>query len=447
LQVELRRAFWRRFAGALAPIGLLALSVFPAAAQTPTGFAGNLSPLYQGILGRPSDLNNTLQYAAAASADDIESAIGTYEQLLFYNPTLSRLRFELGVLYFRLGSYEMARSYLQTALQMRDITPDLSERAQDLIEIIDKKLQVDQFTGYAQTGIAYQTNPGAGPGAQPVLASGRAFNSNFFAKPDWNWFGAFGLDYVHDFENQNGDTFEASAVGYDAQEFRLHQFDVGVLELRAGPRFGIPTGDPKTSLSIKPYLVATGALLADAPYYGGLGGGLTLHTNLRNVALDPYAEIVQQSFRSSSLYPLASGLSGTLSTYGLKASGPVANSLSFQSRLGFGHASDHYGPYSYDVYAADLWLPWNFSFPGDGRVWTLIPSAGVSRWLYAAPDPNIDPTQTPRTTEWRVGLGLEIPLWRHLVLGTLVQYRADQSNIPAFTMHDLSVSAGPSFKF
>ncbi len=447
MQIEPRRASWRRFAGALAPIGLLVLSALSAAAQTPSDFAGNPSPLFQGILSRPSDLNNTLQYAAGASADDIESAIGTYEQLLFYNPKLSRVRFELGVLYFRLGSYEMARSYFQSALRMSDITPDLSERAQDLIAIIDKKLQVDQFTGYVQTGLAYQTNPGAGPGAQTVLASRRFFDDNFFSKPDWNWFGAFGLNYVHDFENQNGDTFEASAVGYDAQEFRLHQFDVGVLELRAGPRFGIPTGDPKTSLSIKPYLIATGALLADTPYYGGLGGGLTLHTNLGKVALDPYAEFVQQSFRNSSFYPLASGLSGTLSTYGLQASGPVSNGLAWQSRLAFGHASDHYGPYSYDVYAADLWLPWTFSLPGDGRLWTLIPSAGVSRWLYAAPDPNIDPTITPRSTEWRVGLGLDIPIWKQVVIGTLVQYRADQSNVSAFTMRDLSVSAGPTFKF
>ena len=97
------------------------------------------------------------------------------------------------------------------------------------------------------------------------------------------------------------------------------------MELRAGPRFrAFRPADPKTSLSIKPYLIATGALLADAPYYGGLGGGLTLHTNVGNVALDPYAEFVQQSFRNSSFYPLASGLSGTLSTYGLQASGPVA---------------------------------------------------------------------------------------------------------------------------
>ena len=447
MRIEVRRAFCSGCAGALALLVSLVLLVFSASAQTSSDFAGNLSPLYQGILSRPSDLNNTLQYAANASADDIESAIGTYEQLLFYNPTLSRVRFELGVLYFRLGSYEMARSYFQSALQMRDITPDLQERAEDLLETVDKKLQVDQFTGYAQTGIAYQTNPGAASGPQTHFGSGEKFSSNFPVQPDWNWFGSFGVNYVHDFEDQNGDTFEASAVGYDAQEFRLHQFDIGVLEFRAGPRFGIPTGNPNISLSIKPYLVATGALLADAPYYGGLGGGLTLHTNVGDVALDPYAELVQQSFRNSSFYPLASGFSGTLQTYGLQASGPVASGLSWQSRLGFGRASDNFAPFSYDVYAADLWLPWNFSFPGDGRVWTLIPSAGVSRWVYAAPDPFIDPNTTPRTTEWRVGLGLEIPLWRHIELGTLVQYRADQSNVAAFTMHDLQVSAGPTFKF
>jgi len=447
LQIKTWRALCRRCAGALAPIALYVLLPVSAFSQTPADFAGNLGPLYQGILARPSDLNNTLQYAASASADDIESAIGTYEQLLFYNPKLSRVRFELGVLYFRLGSYEMARSYLQSALRMPDITADLQERVEDLIAIIDKKLQVDQFTGYVQSGLAYQSNPGAGPGSQTVLASGRAFDHRFFSQSDWNWFGAFGLNYVHDFETQNGDTFEASAIGYDAQEFRLHQFDVGLVELRAGPRFGIPTGDPKTSLSIKPYLIATGALLADTPYYGGLGGGLTVHTNVGHVALDPYVEIVQQSFRNSSFYPLASGFSGTLSTYGLQASGPIASGLGFQSRLGFGHASDNYNPYSYDVYAADIWLPWNFSFPGDGRLWTLIPTAGVSRWLYAAPDPTIDPNTTPRTTEWRLGLGLEIPLWRQVVLGTLVQYRADQSNVAAFTMHNLSVSAGPTFKF
>jgi hypothetical protein len=38
---------------------------------------------------------------------------------------------------------------------------------------------------------------------------------------------------VHDFQTQTGETLEASVIAYDAQQFSLHQFDIGLLELRA----------------------------------------------------------------------------------------------------------------------------------------------------------------------------------------------------------------------
>lgn len=434
------------FAVALAPIGLFGLGAGSIFAQTSADFSGTLNPLFLANLAQPSDISNALQYAASASVGDIESAIGTYEQLLFYNPTLSKIRFELGVLYYRLGSYEMARGYFKSALEQQDCTPELRRRMEDLLVDVDKQLLADRFTGFVQTGLGYQTNPGGGPGPQTVLASGRSFDSRFFAKGDGNWFGAFALNYVHDFENQRGDTFEATVQGYDAQQFSLHQFDVGTIELRAGPRFVLTPGSPY-AVSIKPYVVATGALLADTAYSGGIGGGMTLHATLGNVAIDPFAEMVQQSFRNSSFYPLASNLSGPLTTIGLQASGPVASGLSWQTRGAFAHSSASFGPDSYDAYAADLWLPWNFSPLGDGRMWTLTPIAGLTHWQYSAPDPNIDPLTTPRTTEWRVGLGLDVPIWSKVYMSTLVQYRADTSNIPAFTMHDLSISGGPTFKF
>jgi hypothetical protein len=447
LKVDAKRAFRTRFAGALAPLVLLAVSGLPASAQTTSGLANDLNPLFQGILTRPSNLNNTVQYAAgAAQAGDTESAISTYEQLVFYNPNLSRTRFELGVLYFRLGSYEMARGYFKSALEKRDITPDLQQRAEEYLAIIDKKLLPDQFSGYAQTGLRYQSNAAAGPGAQTVLASGRTFDNRFFSRPDWNWFGAFGVNYVHDFGTQNSDTFEASILGYDAQQFRLHQFDIGLMEVRAGPRFGIFT-DSASGMSIKPYAIATGALLADAPYYGGAGGGVTVHANIGNVALDPYVEVVRQTYRNSMFYPLASDLNGTLTTYALQASGPIYSGLTWNSRLAYAHASAAFGPLGYDSYAADFWLPWNFTIGADSRTWTLTPTAGVSRWLYNGPDPSIAPLITPRSTEWRVGLGLDVPVWKAIVLATLVQYRAEVSNVTAFSMHDLAVSAGPTLKF
>lgn len=445
LQLKARRAFWRRIAGAVAAIVLLSRAS-AAGAQPASDFAQSINPLFQGVLTRPANLNNAMQYAAGASqAGDIESAISTYEQLLFYNPKLSLTRYRLGVLYYELGSYDMARGYLQTALQMPDLTPELKQRIDELLDVVDKKLQPDQFSGFAQTGLRYQTNAALGPSPQARLASGSIFNSAFFAKPDWNWFGTFGLDYVHDFEDQTGTTFEASVLGYDAQQFTLHQFDIGLMEIRAGPRFALSPG-VADGITVKPYVVATGGLLADAPYFGGIGGGLTLHAGVRNVSLDPYAEVVRQSFVNSTLYPLASGMTGTLSTYGVRASGPIAPQWSWQTRVAYAHASDQFTFDSYDSYVADVWLPWTFS-PGSGPRWTLIPTIGITQWLYGAPDPGINPLITARATEWRVGLGLEMPLWGKFILAALVQYRADDSNVTAFDMHDLAVTAGPAIKF
>ena len=148
---------------------------------------------------------------------------------------------------------------------MPDVTPELRQKIEDLLALTDKKLLPDQFSGFAQTGLRYQSNASLGAGSQTVLASGGTLNSNFVARPDWNWFGTVGFNYVHDFQTQTGETFEASVIAYDAQQFSLHQFDIGLLEIRAGPRFALSPGDIN-GLTVKPYVVATGATLADAPY-------------------------------------------------------------------------------------------------------------------------------------------------------------------------------------
>jgi hypothetical protein len=447
LQVELRRGSGRSLAGALAPLALLGLQTISASAQTTTGFGGTLDPLFQDVLARPADINNTLQYASGSqAAGDIESAISAYEQLLFYNPKLSQTRFQLGVLYYQLGSYAMARGYLESALEMADITPELRQKAQDLIDLADKKLQVDQFSGFAQTGLRWQSNASQGPGPQAALATGGIFNNSFTARSDWNWFGTFGLNYVHDFQTQSGTTFEASMLGYDAQQFTVHQVDVGLLEIRAGPRFALSPGNVN-GVTFKPYVIGTGALLADTGYMAGYGGGLTVHAMAANVSLDPYAEYVQQSFRNSTFYPLASGMTGPLSTYGIVAGGPLISGLIWQTRAAYAHASDQSAFDSYNSFIADLWLPWSFSVPESTRPWTVIPSVGVTTWRYGAPDPNLNPLIAANVTEWRASIGLEVPIWQKFVLASLVQYRSDQSNVAVFAMHDLSVTAGPSIKF
>jgi hypothetical protein len=47
-----------------------------------------------------------------------------------------------------------------------------------------------------------------------------------------------------------------------------------------------------------------------------------MHFNWANVALDPYVELRPLDYHKSGLYPLASGLGGTLATFALQAAGP-----------------------------------------------------------------------------------------------------------------------------
>ncbi len=149
--------------GTIALLGIGVLPDAPARAQTTPGPFSE-DPLFQTMLSKPTNLDTTLRYAVnTEQTGDIEASIGALERLLFFNPKLSRVRFELGTLYFRLGSYEMARGYFQTVQTAADATPEMQQRAQEYLDAIEKKLQPDQLSGYAQTGFRYQTNATYGP--------------------------------------------------------------------------------------------------------------------------------------------------------------------------------------------------------------------------------------------------------------------------------------------
>ncbi len=163
-----QRAPLRLIAKVAGAAALLTAFTAAVAAQSGSDFLNNTDPLFAGVLTRPGNLDNTIQYAASSAAHgDIESAISAYEQLRFYNPKLAATRYQLAVLYYQLCSYAQARGYLQTALAMPDVTPELRQKIEDLLELVDKKLQPDQFSGFAQTGLRYQSNAAWAPDRRP----------------------------------------------------------------------------------------------------------------------------------------------------------------------------------------------------------------------------------------------------------------------------------------
>lgn len=102
---------------AAALAGLIA--AIPAAAQqaTPsTQTRAAYDAAFQETLRNPTDPPTLVRYAdLAVQVGDIEGAISALERLLLIDGDQPKVKLELGVLYYRLGPYEAARTYLESA--------------------------------------------------------------------------------------------------------------------------------------------------------------------------------------------------------------------------------------------------------------------------------------------------------------------------------------------
>lgn len=187
---------WRRLSQRfwlLAGLCAFGAAVSPACAQPAAASPSReqYEQLFLITLKNPSDLDASFKFAQVAAAlDEDEAAIGALERLLFYNPKLSRVRLELGVLYYKLKAYGQARVYFASAIEGDGVPEEVRARAQSFIQEIDRRDNPSQFSGYFQSGARYQSNVNAGPSSLNVRALGfdAVLNQQFGRRNDWNSF-------------------------------------------------------------------------------------------------------------------------------------------------------------------------------------------------------------------------------------------------------------------
>ena len=85
---------------------------------------------FQESLSNPADPPTLVRFAAAAvKVGDLEGAISALERLLLIDGDNPEVQLELGVLYFRLGSLEAAKTYLEGARTSPRASADTKTRA------------------------------------------------------------------------------------------------------------------------------------------------------------------------------------------------------------------------------------------------------------------------------------------------------------------------------
>ena len=95
---------------------------------------------FQQMLKDPGNLETVMAYAQAATkAGDYEAAVSAYEGMLVIDSNLPRVKLELGILYYRLKSYETSRTYLETALASPTLPADIRKPAELLLAKMPKQ--------------------------------------------------------------------------------------------------------------------------------------------------------------------------------------------------------------------------------------------------------------------------------------------------------------------
>lgn len=264
---------------ALMLVTALAIGSDRAAAQDESADLDALQKQYdaafQEIFKDPGNLDKSFQYAElAVKLGNFEAAISALERMLLINPNLPRVRLELGVLYFRLGSYQLAKSYLTRAIEVDNVPDEVRSRVGTYLAEVDKRLSRHQFSGSLFGGVRYQSNAIAGPTNSDVLVAGisSTLDDEFVTRSDGNIFAAGSFRHGHDLLTQGGTFIETNGTGFWSIQEDEKQLNLIYLSLQTGPRLRFLTEYLDNATS-RPYVVASIIWLGNDPYLHEVGLG------------------------------------------------------------------------------------------------------------------------------------------------------------------------------
>ncbi|MEO1490680.1 MAG: hypothetical protein AAFV19_00825 [Pseudomonadota bacterium] len=254
---------WRAATAACIALFLLALPGLSSAQSTggalttPSAISdlrAKQSALFAELLQRPDDLDLMFEYATLSiQLEDYEAAISTLERMLIYRQDLSRVRLELAVAYFSLGSYEASELYFDQVLADPETPETVRGRVNRYKEAIAARTKTSAFTGIASVGITYATNATLGPKDDQLVFLSEIFDVVEGAEED-----DFGLrvlvsaSHLYDLQQEDSDFWRTDVSAFALRYFDTDQGNVAFGRLRTGPRLSL--NSEQFGPKLRPYL-------------------------------------------------------------------------------------------------------------------------------------------------------------------------------------------------
>jgi hypothetical protein len=371
----------------------------PAAATTaqPSTVQGAMNAAFEETLRKPGDPATLVKYAAlAVKAGNIEGAISALERLLLIEGDQPRVKLELGVLYFRLGSYEAARGYLESAKASPRATNKIRKEADEFLADIERKTGRSHLSGELLAGIGYSTNANSGPsGAIQSFGANSVPTPNVSGQADFNAVVAASFSHRYDLGRQDNGTFESDMLLYGSRQFQVTSANVAIADLTLGPRTH-PFDGWAEPVSLKPFLTGRYASVDDMTNYWAWGAGVEAASKISSNASTTFTLLARRrEFVNNSDAPQNNQSSGN----------EAGLTWEFDFDLGDAWSASFIANYTrylaqtisenYTEVGVGGSVSYRFKDPIglNGRNWLATVSAGVQRASYDQADPSVNPSE------------------------------------------------------
>lgn len=406
--------------------------------------------LFQQMLGDPSNLELAFQYAALSEqVGDLEAAISTLERMLVFAPGLPRLQFELGVLYYRLGSWSTARSYFTTVTEQPMVPDDVRNQIGAYMGQIASREAGSHSFGEVGIGLRYQTNANAGPDSPFVDIGGIEFelDPGAMQAADTNGYVTARFHNSIDLASQ-GDRFEIDVAAYGAIYHEQDQLNTGVVDLSFGPNLNLAAiGIDNARLALHGDLSA--AILSGDPYVASAGFGADLISTLdARTRLTLKGKVRHDEYFDSEGRPSASDRSGQRYTGGARIDYVLTPDVALFMLLDTTRTATSVDYLSGWKIGASGGVIVSIDSPTGGREnWALTGTLGLEREVADANDPVHSLTDAEVKNTGFLSAGLIVPLAESFTLNSSVTYSVSDSNYDLSNYDNTAVSVGVSKRF
>ena len=447
---------------AAAAVCLVALGA-PAWAQTNSvPSQAEVDQVFRDVLANPSSIDVRSKYATLlVQSGNYEGGIAALEGLLLMPDAPANIRLELAVLYFRLGSYAMAETYLRDALADPRLDAKQKEDAQSLLRDVTARNQPSHLSGMVMLGIRAQTNPTGATDNGTILYQGLSVprSPDFAPKSDSDVHAWALLDHVYDLDKQNEASITTTLMGYanhfssvgsySNQAGYSKPYDLTIVAGSTGLRFK-PAPDTQQGWTLRPHLLFGVATANGNSYF--TTGGWGLNTEYRMTDRLSYGGTYENSRLT---YPArddianAPSLGGSRQALRLNATLETGANRFLMTELGY---VDHDGNVASTGYRGpELRLSYVFSYASPFSLtalpWATTLISSATRRDYRAIDPLVSLSTTRADTEWRLGLINVAPVSRDMAVQFQLEYTNINSNIPNFSSTNTSGTLGVIWKY